>query len=73
MFISYHDLTCVDCFAQETLRRRFGNALQWYYALVNATDHHIQDLLEQARSTVVLNEQTHDDNSGDDLTCDFQC
>lgn len=39
---------------QDTLRRRFGNSLQWYYSLVNATEHHVLQLLEEARCSVML-------------------
>ena len=38
---------------QDTLRRRFGQALQWYSALSNATDKAVQDHLEQGRDTLL--------------------
>ncbi|GBE84392.1 hypothetical protein SCP_0603710 [Sparassis crispa] len=34
---------------RDSLHRRFGNALLWYSNLVNATDRHIQSILERAR------------------------
>jgi hypothetical protein len=37
---------------QDTLRRRFSNALQWYYSLVNATEHHVQLSLQNARASL---------------------
>jgi hypothetical protein len=37
---------------QDTLRRRFGNALRWYYSLVNVTDHHVKEALETARASL---------------------
>ena len=34
---------------QESLRRRFGNALLWYTNLVNSTDHHVREYVSRYR------------------------
>jgi hypothetical protein len=55
-------VTFADGGIQDTLRRRFSNALQWYYSLVNATEVHIQTSLENARS--FLEDSTEPDGLG---------
>lgn len=35
------------------MRRHFGNALQWFYALVDKTNHYVQESLDQARSNLL--------------------
>jgi CxC1 like cysteine cluster associated with KDZ transposases len=54
--------TFADGGIQDTLRRRFSNALQWYFSLVNATEVHIQTSLENARS--FLKDSTEQDGVG---------
>lgn len=40
---------------QDTLRRRFASCLRWYYALLDATEAYIQDLLQQTRQNMESN------------------
>lgn len=35
------------------MRRRFGNALQWYYVLVDQTNQHVRNSLDQARHVLL--------------------
>jgi hypothetical protein len=43
----------INLLAQNSLRRRFGSALQWYSSLVHATDKYVQDIIETVRFAVV--------------------
>jgi hypothetical protein len=55
---------------QNTLRRRFSNALQWYYSLVNITEQHIQASLETARSMLASDGGSEDDGIRGDNAMD---
>ncbi|KZP21347.1 hypothetical protein FIBSPDRAFT_718402, partial [Athelia psychrophila] len=39
---------------RDTLRRRFTACLRWYYALLDATEHRLQDLLDTTRKETLL-------------------
>lgn len=38
-----------NSFVKDTLRRRFTACLRWYYALLDAAENHLQDLLDTTR------------------------
>ena len=53
---------------QDTLRQRFGNALRWYYSLINKTTDHIQELLMNAQYLVSPNQDPNIGASGKNTT-----
>ena len=51
---------------QESLRRRFGNALLWYTNLVNVTNHHVHEYIKHSRS-VSGSQAVHDGGYKQDI------
>jgi hypothetical protein len=51
-FIEY-DVTLLKYIMQDSLRRRFGSALQWYHALQDATNKHVDNILTHVRRITV--------------------
>lgn len=46
---SEYQLILILIILKDTLRRRFGNSLQWYTSLVSVTEQHVQASIEAAR------------------------